>query len=929
MTTLSQLRDNAQGPFLFTDAVADGVLADVGLAAQELPEDFEGGALTGYLHQTDPADHDAFIRPEYRSLPTTFKGSDLANLREALLVEGAMQIEDVATTYGRGTSLSLQNIGFCPVQATADDAPSFYDYGTPLGALLAEWPNRPPFVNCGDANNFLFLTGSFHTNNKYGVEARADNNPFRAQTLAQDFGVTVNGFVRFTEQVCADNVVRYFPKTIYDPTNPTIAPLTLAHCAQLATQFGTQLRYMCHGESVTSLYHDTLPQVGEPPANVAVHVVDGFRAWLQAPEGLNLTLTQVNTRWGTGYSSFASIDPRTIPLSTTAAIADYRAFQSYLLKHLGLQQYRAAKAASPTIEGTRFSFGTLGVELSGHVGEFAAVGDWQAEAEYGSQQNQPGKGYRETGEYLLRPIADTGTLSGNPACMPITSPTFTRATSFTGQEHLWPINRAGRNYTTQQVMWLARDAMRAKAIGIGYLFGTPNFSFGAHAPSRTAVLSAIDSLVAMHAERFALCSGHSRIVLHVDPLDATNFRVEGSSTSPARCAYHVHRLLRDRTIGSTIMHETEVMERPHVRATLERSITVIPWHSQIGDLVDTYASLLPAGSTGSAVVIHTASMEFPEWAHADNVITTPIGTLHNIRPASVGSIATNCWLYLVRPRRRCEKPDIYLGKVAKYLADNVLPLVESQTANSFGTLFLKSPVIVDSASSQLATNYVTDGIDWTVAVSNMGTTSATAEVRIESNLETSLDVSYPTANITLAAGETQFVTINATTTGIDVQAAIDDAQAKLALMAPGYAASVAQVAEILDHAEQVFSDSPSRALAGYIAAVRAPLVSVSIASGVATVTVQRLGIVGAGTSETITGATVLVTWPLALREHGPSSVTDGSGVAAITLGAPSARHYDFETQSFVGTWGGSSSRIEVQVTDPRTCASTRVQLANS
>lgn len=921
MTTLSQLRDNAQGPFLFTHCVPDGVLADVGLAAQEMPTTFDGGALTGYLHQTNATtEHDAFIRPEFRTLPGVFKGQDLLDLREALLVEGAMDLADVPTVYGRGTSIALQNVGFSPILSDFYGTPSFYDYQTPLTTLLAAWPGRPPFVNCGDANNPLFLSGSFHFNNRFAIESRADNNPFRTQTLASDFGVPTTGFVMYADQICADNVVRKFARTVYDPTHPDVAPLTLAHCAQLATQFGNALRYMCHGESATVLQHSGL-SAAEPPTNTSPHIVAGFRAWLQAPEGLGLNLTQLNTRWGSGFGSFESINPGVSPLILPAAVADYVAFQSYLLKQLGLQQYQAAKAADPTIEGTRFSFGTYGIELGNMVGEFAVVGDWHADPEYDAK-----RGYRETREYLLRPIADTGTLHGIPACLPITSPTFTLATSFTGQEGLWPINRALRNYRVDQVRWLARDLLRAKALGIGYLFGTPNFSFGAHAPSRTAVLDTLEELAGMHAHNFALCSGHSRIVLHVDAADATNWRVQGSPMSAARCAYHVHRLLRDRTIGATVMHEREVMQRPHVRATLGRSITVIPWHSQADQVAVEYAEMLPAGSTGSAIMIATAGMDFPSWANLDNELTTPIGTLHNVQPESLGSVPSNCWLYRVRPRRSCESTDGYLTKVARHLADSVLPFVESETANSFGTSFLKAPVIVDSGSPDLATNFVTDGLNWTVAVSNMGTTTATAEVRTETDLETSLDVAYTPANISLAAGETQFVSLNATTTGIDVAAALADARAKLATLGVGYAASVAQVTAILDHADAVRVAVPSRALAGYLAAVRAPLISVSVASGTATVAVRRLGIVGGPNSEAIQNAHVLITWPLALREHGPSSLTDAAGEASLTLGAPSARHYDFATQTFAAPWAGSDGRIEVQVTDPRTCASTRLEV---
>jgi hypothetical protein len=210
----------------------------------------------------------------------------------------------------------------------------------------------------------------------------------------------------------------------------------------------------------------------------------------------------------------------------------------------------------------------------------------------------------------------------------------------------------------------------------------------------------------------------------------------------------------------------------------------------------------------------------------------------------------------------------------------------------------------------------------------MGGSSADVTVTGSDEIAGALAVSYTPQNVTLAAGATQFVTLNATLSGIDVPAAIDDAQAKLALMGVGYADSVAQVTAILTHAQSLEISHPSRAAALYVSAIRAPLVQCTIATGVATVTVHRLGIVGGPTSEAIGGARVLAVWPLNQREHGPSGATNGSGVAELTLGSPSATHWDFATQAFAAPWAGTDARVELQVTDPRTCASTRIERDN-
>jgi hypothetical protein len=218
-------------------------------------------------------------------------------------------------------------------------------------------------------------------------------------------------------------------------------------------------------------------------------------------------------------------------------------------------------------------------------------------------------------------------------------------------------------------------------------------------------------------------------------------------------------------------------------------------------------------------------------------------------------------------------------------------------------------------------------VNFTVAVSNMATSgSASVTLAVNAEIATALDATYTPANLTVPPGETQFVALDATLTGIDtldVQDAIDDAQAKVAALAGSYAQSAAQVSAILTQAESIVGTHPSRAAALYTSAIRAPLVSVSVTLGEATVTVQRLNEIGEATAP-IEDATVLALWPLNLREHGPSGTTNPSGIATLTLGAPSAVHWDFATQAFVAPWADADELVELHVTDPTTCASTRV-----
>lgn len=917
--TFADLRDNAQGPHLFTDRVADGVLKDVGLAAQEMPTSFEHGSLTGYLHTVSAETHESLIRPEYRELPAVFKGEDLEALQEALLVDGAMPLASLSTDYASGTALSLQCVGFAPIMEQAGEVPTNYDYTTAMTGLLAEWSGRAPFVNCGDHNNSQFPTGTFHFNNAYPLRCRESDNPYRLQTLATELQINPTGWLINNSQICADTFpggqsTRTWIKTVFDPSHPTAVGLILEHCTELAAEFGPQLRYMAHGESAISMAQDGASQIS---TNVAPHMITGFRAWLQHANGLGLTIDEANARWGTAYVSFAAVDVSTDLFWTSAnAVTDFRAFSSFLMQELGWQEARACKAADTSALATRFSFGTKGMENANALGDFAAVGDWQGEAE---------AAYRDAREYLLRPIVDASTLQGVPGYLPITSPTFTIAASFTGQESLAPILRALRNYTTNQVNWLYRDALRAGGVGIGYLFGTPNFSFGAHAASKAAVLGAIGDLVDLHPTHFAGCGAHARVVLHVDPDDASNWRVP-ETTGGARAAHWIHRALRDRTIGCHVMHDASLMDRPHVRAVLGRCVTVVPFHPDHATLVESYGEIHGASSTGAMILVLRAEQTLPSYANPTAARSNAMGALYNCEPDSVGG-PSNCWLYTVRPSRECETEDRYQSKVATFLATDIIPFVAAECANSWDVPLTTAPVTVTTASTSVTTNYVTDGINWTVAVSNMATSgNASVTLAVNSAIATALDVTYTPANLTLTPGETQFVALDATLTGIDavdVQAAITDARSKLAALAVGYADSVAQVDAILDQADAVVVAHPARAAALYTSAVRAPLVSVSVAAGEATVTVQRLNVEGEATAP-IEGAHVLALWPLNLREHGPSELTNGSGVATLTLGAPAALHWDFATQAFVAPWADADELVELHVTDPSTCASTRV-----
>lgn len=920
MTTLATLRANALSPALYSDRVPDGVLRDVGLSAWEMPAG-HGRGYMNYLRALDGAVLDAFLLEPVRSNPAFVNRAHLEEFRANIDAHGTLLIPELSTIYGRGTSLCLQNCVFSPSR-TALGVNSFHDFAPGVDAVLDEWSGKRLYLNVGMANGAEFLTGELRFNLAHPLECRPAVNLRRLYVDAAAFSVAASHYIHETSQFCSDMVPRPHLHPVFDPTHPDVVALCLDSITDLATSLGAAVRYVVHGESsmVIPLLGSDQTKCGaelplttdcqncEPVTPYSAAVVAGFRVYLEAV--LGLSIGQVNERWNTDYADFTEIDPATIAFcpGNPEGLKEWRRYLTFLILELGIVELSAAKTAAPTAECGVLRFAARGAELSWLAGDFAALGDWQ---------NHTYDSYRAAAEFDLEVTADAARLSGVPPAFPISSAVHDLVDPVEPQDNP-KVFRAWWRYRDDGLDSFFRDLLTAGCAHHSYL-RAPGNAIVEHAESLEAVMSAIEDVAAQHPTHLAMCGAWQRVAIHVEDLEQLKHPKQPGGGP--RVAWHLRRLLRGQHVPVALFSEPRVRTRTLARWWLSRSLVVVPYHTQLEEIQEDYADLFPAGAPGAALfVAKSLTGAVPEWVDQTPLVETPVGPLH--RCVDGLGDQTNCF-YLAARAPACSL-DATWSIIAGTIDSTVRPLIESYIAASGGAPFTAAPVTITGPSPVVA-NHVTDGLNFLVAVSNMATAgTATVTVGVAPAVAAALGVTYPQQVVSLAAGQGARVLLEAVPVGIDVAAAIADANSKLDTLEGLGAYDTAAGRDCLTRASALLPAHPGRALAAYTAAVRMVYLQTAVDPGLVTVSARRIGIVGEAATAPVAGCRVQLLFPLNGREEQEDEgVTDGSGVAGVAVSAPASPRWDFAT----GTWGappaGAGDLVEVHVTDPVWGSSTR------
>lgn len=932
--TIADLRDRGLFPALFSDRVADGVLHDVGLAAWEMPATATGGGYTHYARPQYHEDHEAFMAPAFRSNPAMVTRSSMASLHQALHVSehGTMRLEDLPTVYGKGTSLALQNCVLAPDRSVGG-VDSFYDYEADVQAILAQWAGgRRLYLHCGVANNEQFPTGSPRFNAHYGLRCRPASNLLFGAVSPSHLGIGADTYVHQASLICADAVVRPWVRTVMDPTNPGVVALAHAQIAQLVSQFGTAASYVVHGESSMIAFLPPLPGAPdrgpcekeplpescshcEPAAAYSTALNAAFRAYLEHELGIT-TVAELNERWESDLSSLDDVAPTTPGFFCPGlpnGLRDYLGFLRWLLSEAAIQEYHAAKGANPMIKASAMRFGPAGLEQSWLAGDFGSVGDWSAET---------WSTYVTDRRHVLETITTAARLSGVPMCWPITAPPFIPNAPDPNQYSAPVILLPIRTYQQAQARSFFRDVMTSGAAHIGYL-KAPVVSFGQDPDSVAAILGVVEDIVSRHEEQFAFCGAWQRVVLHCERFDG--FDHPPLDDGCGRVTSHLLRRFRTRRVPVALCSDDRVRVRPLSRWWLGRSIVIVPFHSRADEIRADYETLFPAGAPGAALFVHDAAGSPPAWVDDAVELGTPVGALH--RAAS----GANVWYLACREAGPCTVDELW-GAIAATIDAWVRPHMLQDVATE-PVPHVADPIEVTLDAGVHATDVVattvTDGLNFTVGLTNLSAAEQKLFLHVRPEIAQGLGVQYSVHEVSLPPGETEFVTLLAEGHGVDVEQAIDGGQANLSTVDPSYDTAAADAA--LTRAEALRgAGHEARALAGYLAAVRMPILRTTVLTSPLRVRVDvlRLGLFGELEPTTpIEGAQVLFVWPLNGREEGASGTTDGTGSVTLEVGAPAQERWDYAAGEFVAPAQDAAAVVEVQVTDPATGASSRATVS--
>lgn len=932
MTTLSTLRANALSPALYADRVPDGVLKDVGLAAWEMPD----GHLAGYMNYLGKLDGDALdalLLEPVQSNPAFCNRAHLEEFKTNIEAHGTLLIPDLATIYGRGTSLCLQNTVFSP-QRSSGGVDSYHDFEPAVTAVLDEWAGKRLYINVGMANGSEFLTGELRYNLQYPLQCRDGENSRRPFVDFTAFSVSTTDYIHETSQGLSDMVFRPHLHGVFDPTHPTAVGQCLDSLTALATALGDSVRYVVHGESGT-----TIGKLGvdvsacgadtpltdecqncEPATPYSAEAVAGFRAYLEDVRGF--TIDDVNARWDADLANFGEIDPATVPFcpGNPAGLEDWRDYQTFLMLQLGVTELATTKAAAPDAQCGVLRFAARGAELSWLSGDFPVLGDWQ---------NHTYESYREAAEFDLDVTCAAARLSGVPPAFPICSAVHNVVTPSDPPENP-PVFRAWWRYDQDKAPWFFRDLWTAGVAHQSYL-RAPGNTIVQHAPSLEAVMGSIEDIVALHPTHLAMSGAWQRVAIHVEDLEQLKhpLQLDGG----ARTAWYLNSLLRQDHVPAALFSEARVRTRTLARWWLGRSMVVVPFHSDMEALYSDYVDLFPDEAPGAAIFVARAlTGSVPDWVEPTPILNTTAGPLYRVNDGLGDPV--NCFYLSARTRcaersaTRVDAPpdamDTIWDLVADALHDTVMPAVRDYIGDSGGTPYQDNPLTVE-ASLPVVAKQVTDGLNFAVAVSNMATTgTATVTLGVQSAVADALGVTYTPQEVALGPSESAYVLLEAEPTAIDIAAAIADADAKLDVLEGMGAYDTAAGRELLTQASALLAAHPGRALAAYVAATRMLYLLTSYAAPDLTVTARRIGIVGEADTVAVEGARVQLLFILNGREEQETEgTTNGSGVAVVAVGAPASERWDFTTQSWGAAPAGSGDLVEVSVTDPAWGSSSR------
>lgn len=926
MTTLAGIRSSLFAPILLGHHVPRGVLADFGLAAWEMPETTNGAGQLAWLHATDLDTFDEDFLGDIRLAPTIANKAFLAELRRATLEipEAVMDVAELSSGGYPGTSLCLQNL-YAGFSRSAGGVDAVYDFSGDVQDILAEWTGgKRLWINCGLGNTPEFVAGELRFNTRYAMLCRASQNTFRPYVnFSGPLGITPETIVYVTDLAGSDGLTRQWPHTVYDGTLPEVVELCRQHLVDMATELGDSVRWIVEGEHAPWLSNNQSPEREacatkplvelcgpcEPLGPWSEHHTEGFVAWLQGYLGL-VDIDLVNDRWDTQLASFAQITPHISPFCATAskAVEDYRAFLGYLVDEASLLHCHEVRRAAPTAVVTPLKFGERGLEKGALFGDVPCVGNWE-----GFTQDQ----YLASRTFFLHAISNAARLTGAGPVFHVTSPCFVSLSpNWAGGPDVPFIMRTRRSYTDAHTGWFLRELLTASAAHVGYRKSPGGDGVEHSETSKQAVFDLIDRVNTAHPTQFAACGAWQRLAIHCEATEAIN--LPGYHIASARSTFHLAKLWRDEHRPVAVFSSPRWFDRPQSRWAMQRSLVVVPYHSEVETLVDTYRTLFPDNAPGAALLIRESyTGTLPAWVNP-----TPItGSLYRVRTSGGSPVDTNVFLLQVPPPRPC-LGDGAFAELAS-LVESLRPAIEAEIAGTF----VSRPVTVTTANpahaADLQTNVVTDGANFTVAVSNMNVTAErTVTLAVDPAIAAALDVTYAPVTITLGVGLTEVVTLQATAAGVDVAAAVTTVQTNLdTLELDGYdARGIAAASDLLTQASALLATHPGRALAALGAAARMVQVRLSFAGGEVTVDARRPGMPTEGPSLAVAAAKCRLVWHLNGGEEGVEGTTDGAGTATIVVGAPATQRWDFAANDLVAPPAYANDAAEVYVTDPTTGA---------
>ena len=933
MTTLVDLRARGLFPTLFLHRVPGGVLHDIGYALWEMPAN-SGGGYTAMLKE-DLDQYDAFLQPIFRTLPNTANKLTLTELRDALYGPfGALDMTKLPTTYAEGTSLILQN---CVLQVRRiGGVDSIYDSRPVVADIRASMdPNTRLWIHCGMAENILFPQHEINALVHYSHQVK-QGRPNPGQVVVNQAAYPVIGtrkYIHIGSTISAQATQLVFYRPPLDPTIPEIVQLDLQQVTEMVTAFGPEATFVLFGETYGSVLppgdgglcnRELLASVCaacEPVSSYRDADIEGFQAYLV--QVLGLDRTKLRARWG-GAADSAGIreidDVNAVAQvycpDLPAALRDWRDYVSLKLRSLRRHEYAAAKAAVPTVRATTMVFG-VGIEQSWLESDFGSVGDWvNSEDTYLAQ-----------GRWPMQTVCAFAKLSGEPPAFAISSPPA-KGEVPPGQDLVPPILRVIRTLNANNTRWWLRDILCAGAGHIGYRRG-PVGSLEFHAPTANAVSNLFADVRSMQPTMLENHGPHQRIALHVeDPelIHTTDYDPRLRPSGARVADFLEQKLKAEHATYALFSDASRVLGRSFALAHLKRSIVVSLYPSspvRVGALLREHFTA--AKATGCAVIVYDPLVAEADTADIDpsHLLAVPVGRLHRC-----GGSDSRLFVLHTRPGATCEG-DAFYALVADSLQRVVIPYLIANHTTATGMPFVLSPLEVTTVAPRVFTNFVSDGLNFTVAVSNMGEEAdgpVDVDVTVKASVAAALDVTYPTHNLTLDPGETEFVQLQAVPSGIDIAAAIADGVTRLGALA-GDGFDTTHGEKLLDQAEarRVAGDN-GRALGAYLAAIRALYVKTSFNDPTLTVTVARAKLLGEGAgSLAVDGAEVQAFFPRNVFELAAHGVTDASGVVSMVIGWPMEKHWSLLHNRPVAA-PLARSPLDLQVVDPATGDGTRITL---